>query len=202
MFSTLKLLAKRLVSETKARWKPRVAGQAWLLEQAVQACSDHDLETLKRCLSAGLDIESVSQQGTDSRPRPLTLLGLTAHWGFEEGLDLLLSRGAEPNGRSESMDHGRTPLRTMLDHVIEDRVLRMARRLIDGGARLDARSFVLPASGPRAWLTFPESLASCSENKQEAWAPVVAWAEVVRRKRALEQGLPVACDAVLRPARF
>lgn len=192
----------KLWKDVKAWRQQRPAHQARMLEQAVQACSDHDQASLERCLDEGLDVNAVQVQGSAARPRPRSLLALAAEWGFEEGLILLLLRGAEPNGGPPSTKYGQTPLQVLLGHTIEDANLRMGRRLIESGARLEVRSHVLHSGGDRAWLSFTESLADCSQNKQDAWAPVVEWAAVVERARRLDQALPAAGDKAPRSPRF
>jgi len=172
-------------------WRKRQqAHHARLLERAVQACSDHDLASLESCLDEGLDVNAVEVQGSSARPRPRSLLSVTAYWGFEEGLVLLLSKGAEPNGGPLSAPYSQTPLQALLGNTIGEESLRMGQRLVEAGARLETRSHVLHSGGDRAWLSFTESLADCSRNKQDAWAPLVEWAAAVDRARQLDEGLP------------
>lgn len=182
--------------------KRRQAHQARLLEQAAQACSDHDLASLKACLDDGLDINAVQVQGSAARPRPRSLLALAAEWGFEGGLDLLLRRGAEPNGGPLVAQYSQTPLQVLLTNTLDDANLRMGLRLVEAGARLDTRSHVLHAGGDRAWLSFTESLADCSRNKQDAWVPVVRLATAMNRERQLDEGLPPESIPKVRGPRF
>lgn len=45
-------------------WRKRQqAHQARLLDRAVQACSDHDLESLETCLDDGLDVDANLRMG-------------------------------------------------------------------------------------------------------------------------------------------
>lgn len=192
----------KLWRDVKAWRQQRTAHQARLLEQAVQACSDHDPASLESCLDEGLDVNAVRVQGSAARPRPRSLLALAAEWGFEEGLVLLLRNGADPNGGPPSAKYGQTPLQVLLGNTIGEENLRMGRRLVEAGARLETRSHVLHSGGDRAWLSFTESLADCSQNKQDAWAPLVEWAAAVDRARQLDEGLPQASAIRGRGPRF
>ena len=89
-------------------WLLLPGGADRLKAQARKACEEGDLKALERCLGRGLPVSSVLATGHRG-DRRVPLVVYAARMLFEEGLALLLERGANPNQKATDADDGAEP---------------------------------------------------------------------------------------------
>jgi hypothetical protein len=101
-----------------------------LTKRLYKAIENRDIEKMRALVDAGVDVNS-----TQGRNRHYTPLYACTYHGFTEGLDLLLSKGAEIGQPRSSDGH------TALMEAARDGAYAIAEKLIAAGANIhDARS--------------------------------------------------------------
>lgn len=151
------------------------------------------LDRLRDSLDRGLPVDTILYDEEGIQGSNVTLLTMASRCLFVEGVELLLSRGADPDGLSNKKCQ-KTPLWAAFyasgNH--HESAVAIANQLLIAGASMDTQSWAVldvSQSSKKGWVSFRDTVRAASFDRAQRWNQGVGLAHSVIKNAHLEQRL-------------